>query len=348
MFTPKLDHHFRRSQLQLTAVFSLVVAILIVIYTLLLLQGHNQAKNRFEGDLIRDFAPKFDNLQPPPNRPLPSDKDENWRQIVSQNVKTFDQRIKIRLIIFGIIMWLLGTGSGYLLISFLLQPAQKATNEQTKFLANASHELKTPITTIKTELSLLKNAKKSQQVKESLQIIDEENDNLALLVDKLLLQLQHEQQKEEKTVVNPQQLGKNLCTRFRKNYPDRQWHFVYQGNQEKIKLARQTLTEILSLLLDNAGKYSHQQSTITLKCIQNQKQLKWQVCNQGIGIPKSQEQNIWQRFYRVANVGVQAQKGSGLGLAIAQELAHNLGGQLYLESGNPENTIFSLEITSKS
>ena len=198
-----IEKNFRRVQWKLTLIFSGCFFLVILFYSLLLLRAHAWARYSFEQNVRRELTEQ--NLETPslpgkvicvpPSKPYPVKSESNdWdlSELIIHNFDHFARRFHLDLLIFDFIVWLGVSVAGYFFIGWLLQPARKAAAAQEEFLANASHELKTPITTIKTELTLLSSEKLSRSVRESVTTVSCENDALAATVEKLLQLLRHE------------------------------------------------------------------------------------------------------------------------------------------------------------
>jgi signal transduction histidine kinase len=256
------------------------------------------------------------------------------------------RRTFINLVIFDFILWVLGTVGGYFFLAWLLRPARKQAHSQEEFLANASHELKTPITTIKTELALLQVKAAPEKIQESLTVITNENHNLQNLVDKLLLATT--QAKNHCLPFDLITLTKSRLVAHEKNFIHKKLDFKLQAPKTlMINSDPYKLRQILDLLLDNAGKYAEEKTMVKIKVSCEGKQALIKVINRGLGIAWEDQEKIWQRFYRVTSKKVQLQAGSGLGLAIARELTQELGGNLILVSGQPAATCFQLILPVK-
>ncbi|MDO5561398.1 MAG: HAMP domain-containing sensor histidine kinase [bacterium] len=328
--SPQFDDNYRQVHRRLTLIFSLAILILIFIYTGLVTVSHNMGKQRFQDGINAQ-------LPPPPQIP------DNTTSIINKNFRTFEENTKKNLWAFNLLVWLSGSILGYFLTGYLLAPAQEKTREQAEFISNASHELKTPVATIKAELSLLKQEKNKQTIKDSLKVISDENNNLQNLINNLLAFNSSNNQTLNEFNLN--ELVNGLATKFQKNWHSKKLQFVVTCPANLIILNNQNkISEILNLLLDNAGKYATTNTKVEIIVKQEKKYYQIQICNTGIGISENEQEKIFNRFYRITDRQVQAQTGSGLGLSIAKKLTAEINGELILVSGLPEKTIFQLRI----
>ena len=357
------DYHYL--QLRLGTIFSLCLLVVIVLYSSLLLASHQLFWHNFERKITEHF-PLPKNHSPawgegrdfyPSHTCFSSDSlmVNGWRldvlannqlpvsQVVQVNSVEFSRSSRRALIFFDFLLWSLGSVGGYFFIGYLLLPVKKAAMSQRDFVANASHELKTPITTIKTELMLCRGQHLSRSLRESLQVIEQENNFLANTVNKLLLATTSSRVVASEFALD--RLIALLATTMQKNYQAKKLVFESQlpANLQMISDPLK-LKEILVLLLDNAGKYSLPGSKVIIQAQVSKKMVLIKVINQGLGIKPLDRELIFQRFYRVADPKVSSCVGSGLGLAIARDLATTLAGKLYLSDGSPGHTCFCLQL----
>ena len=357
-----LDSNFRRVQLKLSLIFSLSSLLIITVYTLMIVSSQRIARHKFEKKVVHDFNSDNDIVVPPdactPPPPVFLPANEEWsyiyhtdtsqdnqlsiKVVLQNNWPHFDHSFLSHLLLFDFITWLALTIAGYFFISWLLRPVRQASQQQEEFLANAAHELKTPITTIKAEMSLLTTLPMSRNLKESWQVINTENQTLQNLVDKLLLATSQPPAHHPSQTIDLYTLTQQLAKKYQKIYHNQHLRFVAAGPHVSLSVHTDRLQTILELLLDNAGKYSHPHTQIDINWHQESRFCQLTITNQGVGINPDQQILIWQRFYRVTDPAVQAQTGSGLGLAIAQDIAQEIGGTLTLVDGSPKHTVFAL------
>lgn len=332
-FTPiAFDQNHRKLHWRLTLIFSVVILVIIAIYSGMIIASHNYGRKDFETDVNRQLPPMCVTTGAP-TAPQPN-------IIIAQNFQKFENRTTRNLWLFDLLVWAFGSIIGYYLTGYLLRPSQKKTNEQLEFIGNASHELKTPIATIKTELVLLKNEKIDKKIANSLKVINDENNNLQNLVANLLAFNSSTSQNNLLTF-NVSELINSKAAKYQKLNHKKNLAFIVTcpANLE-IKSDPQKYAQILDLLMDNAGKYANAESEIKIIVTQKNSQLSLKITNQGLGIKDEDKERIFNRFYRVTDQKVQSQTGSGLGLSIAKQLAHDLHGELSLTDGNPEHTTF--------
>ena len=329
------DKNHQHLHFRLTLIFSLAMLIIICIYSGLLTASHLAGKRKFQENINL-------HLPPPPTAPAPDNDNSNTQTIINDGFRAYEKRTQNDILYFDLLIWSIASLSGYFLTGYLLLPAQKKAREQMEFIGNASHELKTPITTIKTELTLMEKNKLSHQLQENLQTIHTEANTLQNLVNNLLA-FNSAQDSLHLTPFDLRQLLQEKVNQYQKIYAHKKLTFSIDCPVKSIVHSdHQKIAQIVSLLLDNAGKYATKDTAIKVKVSQNNRHQQIQIINQGLGISAAEEKKIFDRFYRITDARVQKETGSGLGLAIARQLAQELGGQLTLSDGSPAHTTFSL------
>lgn len=206
------------------------------------------------------------------------------------------------------------------------------------FVANVSHELRTPTTVIQANAeTLLDGAMEDPQLARIfLEGIDRNAQRLAHLVSDLLdlsrIESGTYQMKPER--VRPYQIVKSVVDTLAEQ-------LISKHVKVKIELKEDleifqdigALEQIFTNLIENAVKYSHQRGCVTIRAIeQSPHLLRYEVIDDGPGIPQKHHSRIFERFYRVDKGRSRQLGGTGLGLAIVKHLCHEMGGELGLES----------------
>lgn len=206
---------------------------------------------------------------------------------------------------------------------------------QQQFIADASHELKTPLTVIESYANLLKRwgGNDAALREEAIDAIQSEAARLRNLTQSLLAVVNMEAEANESWIHF--ELGDvvrttaaSLQRTFHRDIElqnDLQFNTMY-GDPEKVK-------QLLIILLDNAIKYSHKPVLITMKHDPRDTQIvELQVIDQGIGIEAAEIPRLFDRFYRVDQARSRSSGGSGLGLAIARRIAQSHKGTISIAS----------------
>lgn len=236
-----------------------------------------------------------------------------------------------------------------------LVKAEESDRLKSAFLANLSHEIRTPMNVITNFSRLLAEAELTR--KDRMEITDAISQNgkqLLNMIDNTI----HLAKIETKTV----DVKKKFCKiniLLREIYNN---YFVLIPDSKNIKLNLKLdvpnqefgfstdpviLREVLNILVDNAVKYTmHGNISIDYEMVGN-KQVKFIISDTGIGIPKEEFKNVYNRFYRLENRVNEVTSGSGIGLSIAQHYVELLGGELEFESTPDVGTKFYFSLPFK-
>jgi two-component system phosphate regulon sensor histidine kinase PhoR len=222
------------------------------------------------------------------------------------------------------------------------------------FVANVSHEIKTPLTAIKgfVETLRLGDVDKPEESERFLGIIQKHVDRLSFIVEDLLSLSRIEQEDERKAI----QIEKGKILDVFKSAIQ-----ICRSKAEEKKIdihpiceAQLTswfdsslLEQAVVNLLDNAIKYSEPNSTIHLKANLKDAEVKIIVKDRGIGIAKKHLPRLFERFYRVDKARSRNLGGTGLGLAIVKHIAQAHGGNVTVESTLGEGSVFTIHLPEK-
>ncbi|MEK9149837.1 MAG: hybrid sensor histidine kinase/response regulator [Candidatus Desantisbacteria bacterium] len=208
---------------------------------------------------------------------------------------------------------------------------------KSNFISMASHELKTPITSIMgfSEL-LLDEEMDRKQKKEYLQIIYEEAKRLTSILNDLLDISRIEEGKRTilKVAVNLREIIEDSILRLKNEAMKKKIRIINTVSEEiKVMADRDTLIQILINLLSNAVKYSYNDKDVAISCELSEREAIICVIDQGIGITCEELSHIFtERFYRSERSEVRSIQGTGLGLSIVKGLVEISGGRCWAES----------------
>ncbi|KRK89526.1 sensor histidine kinase [Lentilactobacillus sunkii] len=203
----------------------------------------------------------------------------------------------------------------------LLTAIIENNNKEKAFISNASHELRTPIAAIRGHISLVKRRGKEHPeiIDRSLNFIDDESAKMQALVNSLLALSRADKEVVEKSrfdlvgIVNETVEEERVVLKQ---------PIKVIGEPSMMVVANQTnISQILSVLLDNAGKYSPKSADITVLIHQDNGQTTLSVQDTGASIADEDKQHIFDRFYRGDHAHNSQIAGNGLGLSIASQLA---------------------------
>ena len=224
----------------------------------------------------------------------------------------------------------------------MIQHLDRTFQSQKDFVADASHELRGPLTVIKGNLDLLKRKLNEKERHESLGAIEREAARMAKVVDDLLLlaEVESGELAQQKRIALKEILSGELgrartLAKGRRIVVDRQENLVIKGNAERLKL-------LLGNLVDNAVKYTPEHGTITLSLFKDGEWARLEVSDTAPGIDAEHLPHIFDRFYRVDKARSRESGGTGLGLAIAKGIAEQHGGKLTVTTEPGKGSTFTI------
>jgi signal transduction histidine kinase len=215
---------------------------------------------------------------------------------------------------------------------------ERTVQAQREFVANASHQLRTPLTGIKLRLETAIAGTEDPALVQELRAADREVDRLARIIERLLTMAT---QLEEGTVPRGDagEAVARAVERWRE--PARQASSTLEGAGAAAPVAvdPHDLDQILDVLIDNA--LTHAPGTVELGSALDGRRVRLWVRDRGPGIPAAELPRVRERFYRGRSA---APGGSGLGLAIAGELAERAGGELRIEAADGGGTLVEVRL----
>lgn len=226
----------------------------------------------------------------------------------------------------------------------LMARLSSAFQQQKRFIADAAHELKTPLAALQihTENAL---ATEGDERKQALLHVKEGIVRTNRLVEQLLLlsRLEHAKHPDQGGASSTQSLTATTAQLLEElsvlsHSRQLQLTFDSDGN-DSVRGSEMALRALLRNLLDNALRYSPDHGQVTVQIFRDESGLCWRVCDQGPGITPTQHEQVFEPFYR--ELGKQA-TGSGLGLAIAREAAEQLGARIELADNQPTGLCVSV------
>ena len=249
-------------------------------------------------------------------------------------------------------MLLIGLGSfvGIFFLSmglayWITKPVERAWNQQRQFVADASHELKTPLTVILSNTDMLLNqcTEADEHSEKRLGNIRAESIRMKGLVEDMLDLARSDagRLKQQLAPVSVSDTVMDAVLLFEALAFERQKELQYQIEENLSVLGSgDRLKQLTEILLDNAMKYSPEQGCIWVKLERNSaKTLRLMVANTGDTMTPEQCRRIFERFYRT-DPARQNNGGYGLGLSIASSIVTEMGGKIWCESRNGINSFF--------
>ena len=222
-----------------------------------------------------------------------------------------------------------------------MRPVIEAWEKQKQFVSDASHELKTPLAAINTNVdAVLANPESSVLSQEKwLNYIKSESQRLALLTGNRL-----DNQAEFKTEsVNLSEITEQAVLNLEAAAFERQVRFDYSIEKDvTVTGAKDQLQRLAVILLDNAVKYSPDRGTVNVSLKKKDKHAELSVHNTGEPIPPDEQEKIFDRFYRVDKA--RSAGSYGLGLSMARDIVRLHGGKIWVESSKENGTSFFVTV----
>lgn len=236
-----------------------------------------------------------------------------------------------------------------LLSTWILKPVEKSWQQQNRFVSDASHELRTPITVILANLNIL-SSKKDDLIKTQYQWIDntkEEANRMKQLVDELLF-LARSDDRQNKLVFSKIDLSELLLSRmlsFEALAFEKGIRLDYDISDDLNIIGHEgNVKQLISILLDNAMKYCGDKGSVYLKAFSLKDRTYVLIKNSGDLIDAEDLKHIFERFYRTDKSRSRTEGGYGLGLAIAKTIVDNMHGKISVLSDKENGTVFKLEL----
>ena len=222
------------------------------------------------------------------------------------------------------------------------------------FVATASHELRTPLAAVygaartlrRTDIEML-----AEQRDRFLEIIESETERLTAIVSQILLagQLEEGRVDVSPSVTDVGSLAESVLDSARLRVPERIELRLERNGGSVLALADpDKLRQVLVNLVDNAVKYSPDGGVVTVELGSRTDRVQVAVCDSGLGIPPSEQERIFERFYRLDPALTRGVGGSGLGLYISRELVSRMGGTLTVRSDTGEGATFVVDLPAAS
>jgi signal transduction histidine kinase len=259
---------------------------------------------------------------------------------------------EVALLVLGIVFFIVLIFGLVLNTTFLIREIRR--NEQHDAFINAvTHELKTPVTSIRLYLQTLKTRDvNEQQRQEFYDIMLADSDRLLKTVEQVLRagRTRDRRRRITNSVINLSDMVRECLELARVRYGLNETHLMYTESAEasnfKVSGDVEELRAAFTNLLDNAVKYSKEEVRVVISVsAPDEKHVTVRVADQGIGIPPTQLRRVFNRFYRVPGQFMARIKGTGLGLFIVKSVVTKHGGRVYAESaGLGQGTTFTVQL----
>ncbi len=223
-----------------------------------------------------------------------------------------------------------------LITNWIIKPVKESFAKQKQFIADASHELKTPLSVIVASSEALEENPKE---KKWLNNIKEESNRMNLLITDLLELAKTEQKVVDLKESDLSKIVELSTLTFEGKAFESNIKIDYDIEPNiKMRMVENNIKQLVEILLDNGVKHSKAKSTINISLKENNNQIELLVKNKGEAIPKGEEEKIFERFYRIDKSRNRDSNRYGLGLAIAKNIVLNHNGKISAYSSDGTTT----------
>ncbi|GAB6275394.1 MAG: HAMP domain-containing sensor histidine kinase [Peptococcaceae bacterium] len=346
---------FRPARIKLTAWYLLIIMIISVSFSLVVYTGltaevrrglHLQALRGFgekkeaypsEERMSPPFTPGFGATHPP------------YDPMIFEEIK---KRIAFQMIFINLGLLTLSGFAAYFLAGRTLKPIEEMLHEQERFVADASHEQRTPLTAMKTEIevALREPCFDQDRARGLIQSILQEIDKLKLLSDYLLTLSRYEGgiPNRDFEEVSLTEVFTEAVEKIQPLADEKRIQITSSLEDIKIQGDKAALITVFSIFLDNALKYSPADGAVIVAATIKKNKAVITVQDFGIGIRASELPYIFNRFYRADTSRTKSQvPGYGLGLAIAKTIIDRHCGRVEVKSTPGKGTTFIVSLPLK-
>ena len=257
-------------------------------------------------------------------------------------------RWKIVLFRWSVVLCLAAILTGVYWIWKRIRQERELSQLKTDFVSNVSHELKTPLTSIRMFVETLrfKRYRNEMEAEEYLNILQVEIERLGRLVERVLdfSRMERNRKQFDKTEGDLKIVVRETVAVFQQQVRDAplEIHMQIHPHTPPLTFDRDAIVEVLWNLLDNAAKYGGCRVDVKLEWVESGVRLVVQ--DDGIGIPGREQKRIFERFYRANDTLAREVEGSGLGLAMVKYIVEAHGGKIAVESSVGKGSTFTVTL----
>ncbi|MGQ4572814.1 cell wall metabolism sensor histidine kinase WalK [Leuconostoc pseudomesenteroides] len=249
--------------------------------------------------------------------------------------------------------------SGLVVVLHNITEQQRIDSERRMFVSNVSHELRTPLTSVRSYVDALAEGaiNDPDMAQNFLGVVQDETQRMIRMINDLLelSRLDQGTMDVKLEVINLNSLFNFVLNRFdmilendAKNdeSPTKRYNILREFTKEDVwvEVDPDKFTQVLDNIMNNAVKYSPDGGTITARLIKTKTRAILSISDQGLGIPRKDLDNIFNRFFRVDKSRSRAQGGTGLGLAISKEVVEKFNGRIWVDSVENKGSTFYISL----
>ncbi len=336
---------FKSARIKLTMWYLLIIMCITVAFSTVVYTGTVKTTEKAMVDFERGMEQRFEGATPSFERFQVSPRTQTLNKI---KTRTFTLLVIINVIL----LFISGTIS-YFLAGITLAPIEEMVEKQKKFIADAAHELKTPLTAMKAQLEVgLKYDRFGSSTGGNVvKSVIEDIDTLTSLTNNLLRASKY-QTYDNKNSMEEFNLGDllNKVVEGMKEKANTNNITILVNNTAKdstLRADKSTIKELLTILIDNAIKFNKKKGTVTLNIKRSNQDIILEIEDTGMGISKKELPFIFDRFYKADTARTRKEaEGFGLGLSIAKEIVDLHRGTIDVKSTVDKGTKFIVKLPS--
>jgi len=251
------------------------------------------------------------------------------------------------LMVSGLIFAIIAAMIGWFLAGKALIPVKRSWQQQEEFVANAAHEIRTPLTVIQTNLDVVLSSPDTK-IAENMKWLDNaytETEHMGRLISDLLLlaQVDGSEIKLDNKAFDLSALLIEISIQMEPVAQNQDLLFLWEIDPGMIlKGDKWRIRQLFMILLDNSFKYTPPGGNVKITARRSRDKIEILVQDSGIGISKEDRERIFERFYRADKARSRTQSGTGLGLSIAQWIIHVHRGSILLQSELGSGSCFTV------
>lgn len=248
--------------------------------------------------------------------------------------------------------------SGLVVVLHDITEQQRIDSERRMFVSNVSHELRTPLTSVRSYVDALADGAidDPEMSHNFLGVVQDETQRMIRMINDLLelSRLDQGTMEVKLEIVNLNSLFNFVLDRFdmilendaKKDNGNKQYKIQREFTKQDVwvEVDPDKFTQVLDNIMNNAVKYSPDGGTITARLIKTKTRAILSISDEGLGIPRKDLDNIFNRFFRVDKSRSRAQGGTGLGLAISKEVVEKFKGRIWVDSVENRGSTFYISL----
>lgn len=328
---------FEKARLKLTALYLVIIMAISLSFSAFIYHSFsNEIQRRFNAVEKRLELQKR-GFQYPPGQ----------IHFFTEEINLSRYKVLTVLIYTNSIIFIFSAAAGYFLAGKTLQPIEKTYEDQKRFIADASHELKTPLTILKSsiEVALRDKKLKTKDLKKLLKENLSDIDSLTKLTNDLLSLTRYQQNgsKLEKKKTDIKKVIEKAVKEITPLSKKSEVKIINKSKSKILSLSEESIQKLITILIDNALKYTPKKGSVKISSKLTSKHYILSISDTGIGISEKDLPYIFDRFYRVdPSRSRKNAPGFGLGLSLAKKIVHLHGGKIKVKSKLKKGTTFNI------